>query len=230
MAVARRMSRQALKSAGVSIATKEVKHGMIQSVLKKVAHLDDDKKQAAIIEFATRHWLHLLAPISPLYPKFKDLLWQDFSQEPNLLEKVLPLIGCQGALDDAKARYYDYVRQAFRKSGKSRDEFYDRIFSEFAIQPELGSVGFGEKAMLFNETVRPSLHREHFLVWYSVRLLIKAHRGMYPRSSQITDERLEEFYCHFEEAMPLEEKFSGYASNDSCFNSALKFLLLPMLL
>ncbi len=131
--------------------------------------------------------------------------------------------------EDASTRYCNYFRQGFKDSGKSRSDFYSDLFADSGIKVMPGDIDFGRISRIFQEKVGPTIDREHFLVWYSVRLLVKAPRAMHPRNSLIADERLEGLYRHFEEAKPLDVKFYQYTSDSSYFNSELKFMRLPRL-
>ncbi len=227
MVVAREASSQLMESARISLTSDEVSYGKIRALLEKTKHLRPDERRLIVAEFATRHWMHSLEALRPLYPGFERVLWQDFAGESNLDSQVVPLIDADRASADAKARYYSHVRGMFKESGKSREEFYSELFADSRIEPRLGSIAFGERAMIFKEQVSGSAHREHLLVWYSARLLIIAKKTAHPTSSFTTEEELESIYSHFEKAIPLEFKFGSYAKSDAYFVSEAKLMLLP---
>ncbi len=196
-----------MDGAGIHITSDEVSRGTIRTLLAKTEHLRPDERRLIVAEFATRHWMHSLDTLRPLYPDFEHVLWQDFAGESNLDIQVVPLIDAGKVSAEAKARYYNHVRGMFKESEKSREDFYSRLFADSGIEPSLVRIDFGESAMIFKERVRGTRHQEHLFVWYSVHLLLKAQEAAHLESLAIALKDLETIYVHFEKAMPLEEFF-----------------------
>ncbi len=225
MIASRERSLQAMSKVGITLTEDEVSRGKIQTVVNKVSHLNRRQKELVIVEFATRHWLCLLAPLYCLYPEFEDVLWKEFSKEPSLLDTIVSLKRQGKASEDAKARYCSYVRQMFRLSGKNRDEFYSQLFTDSGIDEGLIDIDFGESATMFEEDVGSTIHLESLLVWYSVKLLLKAYGYMYPTGSPLTEEQVEGLYSHFENAIPLKEKLQAHCIDDSAMKGLISELL-----
>ncbi len=68
-------------------------------------------------------------------------------------------------------------------SSKTREAFYNTMLADAEIQKSLSNVEFGEGAKEFYMKVYKSMHREHLLVLYSVRLLLKVFSARHPSSS-----------------------------------------------
>ncbi len=90
-------------------------------------------------------------------------------------------------------------------------------------------IDFGEKAAAFQRRAGESVHYEHLLVWYSVELLLKARKAIHPKTRPITEEGLETFYRHFEDAIPLGGKFLKYSASMAHFEPDIRRWQLPSL-
>ncbi len=117
----------------------------------------------------------------------------------------------------------------FAKSATTRHEFYYVMLKEARVEIEFDSIGFGASAAAFRRKAGMSMHREHLLVFYSVELFLKAYMELHPRDAPIADEKLELFYRHFEEAIPLSGKFEKYAKDDALFKFSASRKRLPFI-
>ncbi len=61
----------------------------------------------------------------------------------------------------------------------------------------------------------------------SVELFLKAYMALHPRDSPISDETIEEFYRHFEAAIPLVGRFGKYTREDVLFKFSASHRTLP---
>ncbi len=73
------------------------------------------------------------------------------------------------------------------------------------------------------------MHTEHLLVFYSVELFFKACMEIHQSDAPISDEKLELFYRHFEEATPPFDKFEKYAEGDALFKFSASRKRLPFI-
>ncbi len=218
-----------MKDAKIMLADDDVRRGAVIKFLNQLKHLKAAQRQLIAAEFATRLWMRSLDFLRPLYDQFEDELWMQLAGEANLDKLIIDLALNHKVLVDARTRYYVYIQTMFKRSKKSREEFYNEMLVEAGVEIELGEVDFGEKAVAFGGKTIESVHQEHLLVWYSARLLLKAHRTIYPTHRPISESALEILYKHFEDAIPLCGKFRQYSSSISHFEPDVRLRLLPSL-
>lgn len=122
------------------------------------------------------------------------------------------------------AIYSDYLRGIFEKAGKPRSEFYSEMTFEAGVQTDLESPEFGTKAVELYEKVVDSIHMEHLLVLYSVKLVLKLHEAscLDGDFSLISDNKLNLVYKYFERGIPLGDKFLDYTEDEEFLSCSLQ--------
>ncbi len=216
-----------MEEAGVCITDNDLDSFGAFKLLESTKHFEPSKRRRILIEFAARFWMRALTFSTPAYSEFEESLWLAFESTADLEDMIRSHIYCATVASDAKVKYHDYLRGMFKMSEKTREEFYDDMLAESGVEMSVGSVDFGESAIAFYNSVETVKHREHLLVFYSVELFLKAYASVHPRSSPISDEKVEEFYKHFERAISLTGKFEKYAANDNLFKCNAKHRTLP---
>ncbi len=220
--VARAEAVEAVRSANVDAKGAAMSRKATREALVKARLLQPSERRLVMIELATTFWLKFLTDRGPIYPGFEAFLWAYFSRNEGAEQHVYPLMVTGKIGDDATRIYSDYLREMFDASGKTRDQFYGDMCAELGMQASLDSADFGDEAIGFSDKVAGTLHEEHLLVAYSVKLLLKAIMARRPsNSASMADEDLEVVYKHFENSLPLCGKFMKYAKDDGFFNSSL---------
>ncbi len=213
---------QANKSADVDVKRAAMCRRMTLDSLASAERLEPGERRLVVLELAVAIWLKSFTLRGPTYPGFEAFLLTHFSKKNDLEQYIYPFIVDDRVHNEAKALYGEYLRGMFGASGKTRSQFYDDMCLEIGIQGCLDSVGFGERASEFFDKVIGTLHDEHLLVAYSVRLFLKALMARQPReSATIPDQDQEVIYRHFENSFPLCGKFRKYAKDDRFFTSCL---------
>ncbi len=229
MTLARERSLQEIGRMKVHIPEKSVSRATAGKLFEEANKLEPGQRQLCLAEAATRTFLHFLISKRPLYPEFEDLVWQQFLKSNDLQSEIEVLLNGEKSFAPIQQRYYSFTRGMFGKSGKTRQKFYSDMIAESGIVVGLSTIGFGEAAVSFLGLAMESMHPEHLLVFYSVELLIRAYAAAHPRSSPLSNEELEKFYRHFEDAIPLSSKFEEYTRDDSLFMyNAVHWLLPPI--
>ncbi len=225
----REQSLQAMKEAGISLTSEHMRLGSVLPLINRLESLEATKRQLILAEFATRLSIRPLKSLVLPYADFEDELWAQFQQDGELSNRMCKVKYLLKIPADAQMKYYAYVRSMFAKSAKTREDFYNNMLLESGINVELGGIGFGEKAAAFEVEAMGSVHQEHLLVWYSVRLLLLAWKTFHPGCPPIAENGLETLYKHFENEIPLCEKFSTYSESISHFEPDVRLRLLPSL-
>ncbi len=205
----------------------DVKIDQLKASLSRLDRTMPSQKERIIVEAATSTWLTSIFHLSPLYEGFEHALRLAFSKMANLESHMFECLDQNRATEDARTRYYDYVRSMFGKSGKMRREFYDEMLADAQIKVEQDGVSSGAVAVIFQKEASRSVHREHLIVFYSVELYLKAYRTANPWSPSLSAKRLEELYEHFESEIPILDKFSRYAADQDFFAHCAKQKSLP---
>ncbi len=213
---------QVVKDTDIDLKSAVLNRRMVHDALAKAELLESRERRLAIIEIATALWLKSLVQRGNLYPAFEAFLWAYFSRIESVEQHVRPLVATGRIYDDAMAIYGDYLREMFDASGKTRTQFYSEMCTEVGAHASLDSADFGEAAKRFSDMVAGTLHEEHLLVAYSVRLFLKIFMARQHRdSAPMADEEMEVVYRHFEKSLPICDKFMNYAKSDSVLSSSL---------
>ncbi len=229
MPLTRQQSLQLLQDANVELPTIDIGGTTLRSFLCRAESLAPSERQLAFAETATRSCIQLLESLITLYPAFEEELWLSFSTAESLKSVMGSLLRPTTKVEYAMSKYHEYLRAMFKKSGKTRSQFYDEMLLEASIAIELGSIDFGPSASAFQEEALMSLHAEHLLVFYSVELFLKAYMAAHPKDTPMSDEKIEQVYRHFEAAIPLTEAFEEYAKEDGLFKFSAARRVLPLI-
>ncbi len=124
---------------------------------------------------------------------------------------------------DAVELYSDYLRGMFESSGKTRYQFYGEILEETGLQASIDKADFGQAAEEFFRAVTCTLHEEHLLVAYCVRLVAKLYKARCSSgSATATEEALEIAYKYFEGVIPMGEDFLYYTKEEIFLSHCLE--------
>ncbi len=222
MMVTQTEAEQVAKRTGGDVKSIAPSRRMIFDALAKAELLEPAERRLAVVELATTVWLKSLASKGPTYSGFEPFLRAYFSEMSDVENYIYPLLVDDIFDSDAKAIYGEYLRGMLEASEKTRFQFYENMCAELSLQGSLETADFGRKASDFFRKVMGTLHEEHLLVAYSVRLFLKALMARQPSdSATIPDQDQEVIYRHFENSFPLCGKFMKYAKDDNFFNSCL---------
>lgn len=226
--VTRTEAAQVVKRANIEIATADLDRRKVREALKAAEKLEPNERHLVAVELATRIWLKHLKD-EALYSEFEGFIWAYFSGKNRLEDHIRETMDLHNVGADALKIYCDLLRGMFTASGKTRNNFYGDMLVEEGIQMGPNDFVFGEGAMEFHEKIIYSVHKEHLLVFYSTRLLLKAFSAYYKGKNVVTKKMLKEIYMYFEENLPLSGKFSSYTIDDSFFKSGIESKCLPKL-
>ncbi len=229
MALTRERALQALQCANIEIPSSGISRAVMRRVFSEASQLGPEDRQAVLAEVATRTFLQSLTSRQPLYSEFEESVWLHFSEVKNLEREIEALFNPEQSFIAAQRGYNEFLRSMFEKSAKTRKDFYGDMLYEADIAMEADGISFGSVSAKFGRAAMESVHQEHLLVFYSVELLIRAYATARPRSSPISDDKLETFYRHFEAAFPLAGKFEAYANDDSLFIYSATHWMLPLI-
>lgn len=215
---------QAIKSANVQVTGDDLNYKKVHELLKMARQLEPRQNQLVVAEVATHLCLNYIKSRGPFYPDFESFLWSHFAEKVNFEFELRKLIGTGQINAEAVTIYSDYLRSMFDASGKTRSDFYGEMAAEAGAQKDLESPDFGDGASRFCEKVVNSVHGEHLLVLYSVKLVLKLHEASFPggNAPPIADEKLDLAYRYFERGIPLEDTFLDYAEDDVFLSYSLE--------
>ncbi len=225
----RELSKQALQRVGIEMHGGHVDRATVGKLLSDVEPLEMSEKQLVLAEAATLICIDSLKSMGPLYKGFEDHVWMTLSRTADLESLVDSFKSPTKRTMYTESLYYDFLKGMFARSARTRHEFYYEMLTEAGISIAFDSIEFGESAASFHEKAALSMHTEHLLVFYSVELFLKVHMELYPRDSPITEDRLEPFYRHFEQAFPLFGKFDEYTRSDELFKFSACRRRLPLI-
>ncbi len=188
--------------------------------------MEPSQRRTVTTELIIKLWLMSLTVFTSFYSDFEDFLWVQFYDEKDTTAQLhLPLNQAIVSSDVSK-RYYAYIQCMFAKSGKARGAFYDDMAMETGLEAELINVQFGEGAIAFRLKAEQSVHREHLLVLYSVRLLLKAYASLNPGAPLPAENAIEALYQYFEGVMPQTvERFDMYVKDNHAMKAIIRLLL-----
>ncbi len=217
----------AFESISAEIKSADLCKAKVYEILGKVKGLEKSLQQPAVAELATRLSLKYIADAIIFYPEFEDVLRAHFMEKDDPETQLCTAISICRVGADTMLLYYDHLRNMFEASGKTLQEFYGDMAVEAGVQEDLDSPDFGEKALDFYEKVRWSVHMEHLLVFYLVRLLLKLYKTDSPESCpSVSERRLERLCVYFERGFPLEPSFCRYTKDDTFIHHRLGHALL----
>ncbi len=214
---------QATKCKNAEIRSAVLSRRVVHQILADAEQLEPSERLRVVIELATALWLKSLAPKEPLYPGFEAFLRASFAGRSDFEQHARPLIGTGEIYSDAAEMYGDYLRSMFVASGRTRSQFYGEMLAELGLQTSMDDVDFGERAEAFFEKVVGTLHEEHLLVFYCVKLVSKLYMQVRPgNGTPMSDEELEMAYKYFEGDLPISENFLYYTEDSTFLSHSLK--------
>ncbi len=227
--VTREASLLALQRAGISFSALNEGCVSVYELVQRIEPFEQKERQTILAEAITLTCARFLATTDRRYSGFETFLWLQLSESMDLESLALSFIDLTKVAVYAMGKYHDFLRGMFAASNKTRHQFYYEMLAKSGIDIKFGDIGFGESAAAFQRKASRSLDREHLLVFYSVELFLKAYMTLHPKDSPIADEKVEEFYRHFEAAIPLTGKFSKYSRDDSLFKFSASHMALPQI-
>ncbi len=223
MLLAREQAIQAIKSLDLDPHGAELSRKEAIEAIMRARQLEPKQRRLVFTELATRAWLRPRPLEGPLYPGFEEVLWEHFSRQEGVEEKVIASLGARQADTEIQALYNEYLRGMFAASGKTRCDFYRDMLAEAGIEIGLGDAEFGEEAFSFLTRVANSVHREHLLVFYSAGLVVKlAKERDHSIDNASREEWLDAVCRYFESGLPLECQFFQYSKDSAFLNHSLE--------
>ncbi len=212
-AEAAKLAIQTVKNTAAPIRSSVLDRREVHEILMRAEQLEPCERHLAAVELATTVWLRSLEIREPLYSGFVPFLRSRLSERSDIEKQIPIFIDAGRVCSDAIAHYWDYLRGMFMASGKTRAQFYSDMLAETDVRMSAETFESEEGAEKFLGEVVGTLHEEHLLVFYCVRLVSNFYEKNYSSSSApMTEEKLEIAYKYFEGVFPVSKAFFYYTN------------------